>query len=51
MAKIVHLDVEVEGVEAPVAVSEVKVDDIGPLRAQYSRHFAKRAGNIAQDHA
>ena len=28
-----HLNVEVEGVEAPVAVSEVEVDDIGPLRA------------------
>ena len=51
MAEVVDFDVEMEGVEAAVAVGEVEVDDIRPLRPQYPGHLAKRAGDIAQDHA
>ena len=51
VAEVMDFDIEMEGVEAAVAVGEVEVDDIRPLRAQYPGHFAKRAGNIAQDDA
>jgi hypothetical protein len=31
--KVVHLDVEMEGVEVAVAVDQLKVDDVGVLLA------------------
>ena len=51
MAEVMDFDVKVEGVKTAVAVSEVEIDDIRSLRAQDSRHFAKRPGDVAQDHA
>ena len=35
--EVVHLDVEVEGLEAAVAVDQLKIDDVGVLLAENSR--------------
>src|SRR6476620_1731385 len=45
-----HLDVEMEGLEAAVAVDELEVDDVGVLLPKDSRHGAERARNVAEDH-
>jgi hypothetical protein len=50
MPKIVHFDVEVEGLEAAVAVNQLKIDDVGVLLAEDPRHGAERARDVAQDH-
>ena len=50
--EVVHLDVDVEGVEAAVAVGQHQVDDVGGLGAEDARPSSpKRAGNVAQDDA
>ena len=48
--EVVDLDVEVEGLEAAVAVDQLQVDDVGVLGAEDARHRAERAGNVAKDH-
>ena len=50
MRQIVHFDIDVEGVEAAVAVDQLQIDDVGVLRPQDARHGAERARNVAQDH-
>src|SRR6476661_5186695 len=47
--EVVHFDVEMERLEAAVAVDQLKVDDVGVLGAKDAGHGAKRAGDIAQD--
>jgi malate dehydrogenase (oxaloacetate-decarboxylating)(NADP+) len=44
MGKVMHLDVEVEGLEASVAVDQLEVDDIGALLAEDPGHRAERSG-------
>src|SRR5437764_2054483 len=48
--EVVNLDVQMEGLEAAVAMDELKVDDVGMLLAKDARHGAERAWNVAQDH-
>src|SRR5438309_6721290 len=50
VCQIVDLDVEVEGLEAAVAVHQLKVDDVGVLGAENPGHGAERARNVAEDH-
>src|SRR6185369_15101563 len=50
MGEIVHLDVQVEGLEAAVAVRQLKIDDVGVLGAEDPRHGAERTGNVAKNH-
>ena len=49
--EVVYLRIQMEGLEAPVAVNQVEVDDIGVLRAQYPRHRTKRPWYVSKDHA
>src|SRR6476619_3667653 len=51
VSEVVHLDVEMEGVEIAVAVDELKIDDVGVLLPKDARHGSQRSGNVAQDHA
>ena len=48
--EVVDLDVEVEGLEASVAVDQLQVDDVGVLGAENPGHGAERTGDIAEDH-
>ena len=48
VGEVVDLDVEMERLEAPVAVDEVQVDDVGVLGAEDSRHRAERARDILE---
>ena len=45
-----HLDVEMERLEAAVAMDQLQVDNVRVLGAENSRHGSKRARNVAQDH-
>ena len=47
--EVVDLDVEVEGLEAAVAVDQLQVDDVGALGAEDARHRAERAGDVVED--
>jgi hypothetical protein len=40
VSKVMDFNVDVEGVEAAVAVGKHEVDDIGSFGAQYPGHFA-----------
>src|SRR5689334_12810821 len=48
VCEIVHLDIEMEGLEAAVAVDQLKIDDVGVLGAKYAGHRPERAGDVAQ---
>src|SRR5215210_4651397 len=50
MAEVVDLDVDIEGVEAAVAVDQLQIDDVGVLGAEDPRHRPERSGDVAQDH-
>jgi hypothetical protein len=45
---VVHLDVEVEGLEAAVAVDQLKIDDVGVLGAEDARHFVPSAPGMSR---
>ena len=47
VSEVVHLNVEVERLEAAVAVNELQVDDVGMLGAEYARHGAERSGDVS----
>ena len=51
MLDVVHLDVEMEGVEAAVAAGLVHADDIGAMAAQYAGDHRERAGLVLDDDA
>ena len=51
VGQVVHLDVEVEGLEAAVAVDQLQVDDVGVLGAEDAGHRPQRARDVAQDDA
>ena len=48
--EIVHLDVQMESLEAAVAMDQLKVDDVGVLGAKDSGHGPKSTGDVAKDH-
>src|SRR4051794_11878661 len=50
VSKVVNLDVEVEGLEAAIAVNELQIDDVGVLGTKDSRHRPKSAWDVAKDH-
>src|SRR5689334_15825307 len=47
--EVMHLDVEMERLEAAVAVDQLKVDDVGVLLAENPRHRAEGSRDVAQD--
>src|SRR6185437_703962 len=47
--EVVHLDIEMEGLKASVAVRELKVDDVGVLCTQNARHCSERTWNISEN--